>query len=117
MHLTPFQTDNAALALAIFVKACRLCGGRLMDPRLDEHALCAVRARRGAPTPSLGDPCTQCGGVGCLPRSKVGPVNPNQRAIEAWAPTCDRCHGTRAEPGTVADPPTLRADAARQRTP
>lgn len=104
MTLTDYQKANAARALASFSKACAHCGGRMMDPRLDTHAVCDARALRGIPTPSLGDPCTQCGGVGCLPRSAVGPVNPNQRAIEAWAPTCDRCQGSRVEPGTSKEP-------------
>lgn len=116
MELTAYQKQNAAKALAHHSKPCCHCGGKLMDPRLDAHALCAVRARRGGATPSLGDPCTQCGGVGCLPRSAVGPMNPNQAMIEAWAPTCDRCKGEGSEPGTNVDSAERRkrAEMARE---
>ncbi len=80
---------------------CRLCGGnagRLNDR--GEHNLCVALARLGQATPSLGIRCAECNGIGCKPRSVVGPVNPSQKTVDAWAPRCLRCGGTGVEPGT-----------------
>jgi hypothetical protein len=78
---------------------CEICGGtagmrQLARHGLKSHNLCVARQKHGSPTPSLGDECPECLGVGCHPRSAVGPVNPNQADIEAWAPTCKPCKGS-----------------------
>lgn len=84
---------------------CRTCGGaRSMRQHyaqgLQEHNVCRELERLGLPTPSLGDDCAACNGHGRIPRSPVGPMNPSQRALDAWAPICGRCHGDGTEPGT-----------------
>ena len=79
---------------------CQLCGGnagRLVD---GAHVFCAIVGSTGERTPSLGDVCLDCLGVGNKPQSAVGPVNPNQAAMDAWAPQCARCNGSGLEPGT-----------------
>lgn len=85
---------------------CKHCGGTcgaatVPDPDhpgqyLQAHALCHFLALRGAPTPKLGDVCPCCNGSGCHPRSGAGPINPNQDAIERWAPACVTCKGNGA---------------------
>lgn len=76
---------------------CRLCGGNAGDPRQfangGAHNLCIARAANGLPTPSLGMRCKACNGHGRIPRSRVGPINPSQRAMDEWAPKCVACGG------------------------
>ena len=96
---------------------CHLCGGNAgrLGPH-GAHELCAARAALGLPTPNLGDRCGACNGVGCIPRSAVGPMlffdggSPGRdaRAIAAWAPKCSACGGR----GYVDYAPLLR-DSAR----
>lgn len=90
---------------------CRLCGGTAGTFFDGAHALCAARAKRGAPTPSLGDVCPCCHGVGGHTRSKCGPLNPNQDAIERWCPGCVTCGATGAI--NVADTATQRDTMTR----
>jgi hypothetical protein len=80
---------------------CRLCGGNAgsLNER-GEHNFCAELARLGLPTPNLGMRCRASNGRGCNPRSAVGPINPSQKAMDAWAPKCRACGGTGVEPGT-----------------
>ncbi len=73
---------------------CKLCGGTSGAHFDGAHALCAARAKHGRPTPTLGDACACCNGSGCHPRSAVGPINPNQDAIDRWAPACVTCQGS-----------------------
>ena len=82
---------------------CKICGGTggsLNDN--GEHWLCHYRAKRGVPTPSLGDKCPKCNGAGVIPRSSQGPclsadLGPRlmEQAIKAWAPDCPVCNGNR----------------------
>jgi hypothetical protein len=77
---------------------CVHCGGTAsmrqhVAAGLKAHNLCVARAKRGAATPSLGDECPTCRGAGCIPKSKYGPINPNQAAMDAWAPPCGTCAG------------------------
>lgn len=76
---------------------CRLCGSNAGDPRhYGSHAMCHVQFERGGKEAVKGfpDACETCVGVGRIPKSWVGPINPNQRAIDAWAPKCTDCNGT-----------------------
>lgn len=75
---------------------CRLCGGTIGAGWDGAHALCNALAERGMPTPSLGKRCPCCLGAGVHPRSACGPINPNQDAIERWAPSCVTCQGSGA---------------------
>ena len=86
---------------------CNICGGNVGRlPVEGWHWLCYERRKRGIPTPSLGERCIECRGIGCKPRSAVGPMlftsgsSPaiHARAIEAWAPKCTRCDGSGVEP-------------------
>ena len=99
MRSVPFTVTHETWEEA--VERCQLCGGnagRLID---GAHALCAAKAARGLPTPSLGDACVACNGVGRVPRTPAGPVvfcaaGPAAftRAFDAWAPRCEACGGT-----------------------
>lgn len=83
---------------------CKLCGGnagRLNDK--GEHNFCRARKNAGMDTPSLGDKCTECSGMGRIPKSKIGPSMfldaPYNftKALEAWAPKCKACKGSGVE--------------------
>jgi len=87
---------------------CELCGGNAGQVIDGAHNLCRARARNGSPTPCLGDRCEKCGGAKRIPHTPYGPMlsadlGPARiaRAIDAWAPECDRCGGTGIEPGTA----------------
>lgn len=82
---------------------CALCGGDsgYVNER-GVHNLCAARADYGLPVHRLGDACSVCQGRTRIPRSPVCLVaDPNQAAIDAWAPICEHCSGTGIEPGTA----------------
>lgn len=90
--------------------ACELCGGtanmlKLRSVGVHSHYLCRARAEGGQATPLLGHECPECLGAGCRPRSALGPCNPSQAAMEAWAPTCARCGGCGAVDGESAVEP------------
>lgn len=89
-HWHPACAAHAALDLP----RCRHCGGNAGCFFDGGHALCNARAKRGGPTPSLGDRCSCCKGTGGHPRSAVGPINPNQDTIERWCPGCTTCRAT-----------------------
>lgn len=83
------------------IDKCKLCGGNA--GRLNgegEHNFCRARKNSGMDTPSLGDKCEECRGQGRVPKSKNGPMmffdSPYNitKAIEAWAPKCEKCGGT-----------------------
>jgi len=72
---------------------CKFCGGTAGSLIDGAHALCAARKERNLPTPCLGYRCQTCNGHGRIPKTKYGPINPNQAAIDAWAPPCPDCDG------------------------
>lgn len=77
---------------------CSLCGGNAGTLINGSHALCAVRAEHGAPTPSLGTRCERCNGSGTTGRGGVmlsfdlGPAA-IERSIKAQFPPCQHCGG------------------------
>ena len=92
--LNEFQLALIASARARVpsLPACTVCGqsfGGLID---GAHAVCRALAARGLPTP-MWRRCDACAGLGHLPKSQVGPVNPNDAAMRAWAPACVACEG------------------------
>ena len=90
----------------MIAERCQLCGGNAGALVDGVHNLCAARQKLRLPTPSLGERCTKCGGQKVLPHSSCGPMlflegntpGATKLAIEAWAPSCDHCHGTGVEP-------------------
>lgn len=96
---------------------CNLCNGSV--GRLNEsgaHNLCTEMKKLGMATPSLGERCTGCKGIGCNPGSANGPMlfldnGPGRiaAAIEAWARKCKRCGGSGVEPGTCKNPIVVKA--------
>lgn len=105
---------------------CIHCGGTagsatVPDPEragayLQMHALCWARHRAGRPTPSLGNQCPCCKGSGCHPRSPCGPINPNQDAVERWAPACVTCKGSGAiDIADASGARTRELEAAKKR--
>lgn len=85
--------------------SCVHCGGTAGTLVDGAHALCKVRKEFGLATPSLGDRCQCCSGTGRHPRGAVGPTNPNQDAIERWAPACVTCAGSGTVRAVSAVPP------------
>ena len=82
------------------MSACGLCGGDAGTLNVDgNHNLCAARAERDMPTPSLGSRCAECGGRGTTGLGGVmlsfslGPAA-IERSIDAQFPPCAACSGT-----------------------
>jgi hypothetical protein len=88
-------------AVAEAPPSCSLCGGNSGTLIDGAHVLCRARAQKGLPTPNLGEWCPRCQGRGRIPRSRCGPINPNQAAINSWAPPCKHCGGRGYTKGAV----------------
>ena len=80
---------------------CTLCNGSAGSFNADgDHNLCAVLAKHGMPTPSLGDRCAPCNGSGTTGKGP-GPFldlrmgdRAIARSIAATFPPCEDCRGT-----------------------
>ena len=79
---------------------CTLCQGTAGSLIDGTHALCAVRAKHGRPTPTLGMRCETCGGNGVKPGFRGGvfldlDLGPAliRRSIAAQFPPCVDCKG------------------------
>lgn len=97
--------------------ACVLCGeshGGLFEVAVDvavsnrnsiagkamAHALCIELSKRCLPPP-VWPRCTFCHGLGTIPISSVGPVNPSGVTMARWAPKCETCGGAGHTGGDV----------------
>lgn len=94
MNLNPFQRALIARAResALTAPTCTLCHqshGGLID---GQHAVCRALHARAMPLPTW-ERCPDCAGLGHLPKSQIGPVNPSQATLLLWAPRCETCDG------------------------
>ena len=79
------------------IDRCPICGGNAGRIPEGGHYLCQERAKRGLPTPNLGERCTHCRGTGRIsrvPLHAILPMLPSGREIEMWFPPCPACAGT-----------------------
>jgi hypothetical protein len=91
-QLNAFQRALIEKARTTVRPVCKFCGeshGGLID---GAHALCREFYMQGLPIPHWKR-CEECAGLGRIPISAVGPVNPSGKTMERWAPACDACGG------------------------